>query len=79
MEQEYLVLIQIGGGGDKEIYRPGSRIMLDDVRAAAHLLAGNVQAINATVAPVPVSDPAVVHEPLSESVPAGKASKAAKG
>ena len=61
-EQEYLVLIQIGGGGDKEIYRPGSRIMLDDARAAAHLAAGNVAAINATVAQRPPVSDVVAHE-----------------
>ena len=67
MEQEYLVLIQIGGGGDKEIYRPGSRIMLDDARAAAHLVAGNVLAINATVEPKAPASDVVVHEALALS------------
>jgi len=49
--KEYLVLVQIGGAGDKEVWKPGSRIMLTDERALPHLLNHNIQAINATVPP----------------------------
>lgn len=64
-KQQYLVLVQIGGAGDPEIYRVGSGIWLDDVTAAAHLLAGNVAAINATVAPVVEVQPEaeIIHGP----------------
>jgi hypothetical protein len=62
MEQEYLVLVRIGGAGDKEMWLPGSRIMLSGDRAMAHLAAGNVLAINDTVPPVPATDDVVVHE-----------------
>lgn len=78
MEQEYLVLVRIGGAGDKEIWLPGSRIMLSGERAMAHLAAGNVMAINDTVPPVPATDDMVVHGPVdgpTEPPPAAEKAK----
>lgn len=60
-QQEYLVLCQIGGAGDPEIWKPGSRIWLDDLRAALHLAAGNVAPLGATQPPQPPQPTAIVH------------------
>ena len=51
MEQqyEYLVLYQIGGSGDAEIWYPGSKIQLSAERAAIYLAAGLVRAIETTL------------------------------
>lgn len=46
--QEYLVLAQIGGAGDPEIWRPGSKIWLTAQAATAHLAAANVREIETT-------------------------------
>jgi len=46
--QEYLVLTQIGGAGDPEIWQPGSKIWLTAKGAAAHLASANVCAIETT-------------------------------
>ena len=40
--QEYLVLAQIGGAGDPEVWQPGSKIWLTDKAAAAHLASANI-------------------------------------
>lgn len=69
MEQEYLVLVRIGGPGDKEMWLPGSRIMLSGDRAMAHLAAGNVRAINDTIPPAPATDDMVVHGPIDTALP----------
>lgn len=61
--QKYLVIVQIGGPGDKEIWLPGSSIELDDMRAALHLRAGNIRPLEQTILPeLPASD-VVIHEP----------------
>ncbi len=70
MKQEYLVLIQIGGAGDPEIWRAGSGVWLTDEQAAVHLAAGNIAPINKTVVPEPEPSAVIVHEPASE--PAAK-------
>lgn len=62
MKQEYLVLIQIGGAGDPEIWRAGSGVWLTDEQAAVHLAAGNIAPINKTVLPEPEPSGVVVHE-----------------
>jgi len=49
--QIYLVIAQIGGPGDKEVWLPGSTIELDDVRAMLHLRAGNIRPMDQTIAP----------------------------
>jgi hypothetical protein len=61
-KQEYLVLIQIGGAGDPEIWRAGAGVWLTDEQAAVHLAAGNIQAINKTVVPEAPASDVVVHE-----------------
>jgi len=69
VKQEYLVLIQIGGAGDPEIWRAGSAIWLTDEQAAIHLAAGNIAAINKTILPEPEPSAVVVHEPASDEAP----------
>lgn len=66
MKQEYLVLVQIGGAGDAEIWRVGSGVWLTDEQAAVHLKYGNIAPINKTVVPPPASTDVVVHETVSE-------------
>ena len=70
--QEYLVLVQIGGAGDPEIWQPGSKIRLAPVAAAAHLAANNVRAIE-TTGPLtkPPGPTVIVHmaEPSPEPAP----------
>lgn len=68
MKQEYLVLIQIGGAGDPEIWRAGSGVWLTDEQAVVHLAAGNIAPINKTVVPEPEPSAVIVHEPASEPV-----------
>ena len=59
---KYLVLYQIGGAGDKEVWRPGSMIELDQNKASIYLEAGLVRAIEVSTPPAaPVSD-VVVHD-----------------
>lgn len=65
-KQEYLVLIQIGGAGDLEIWRTGSGVWLTDEQAAVHLAAGNIAPINKTIVPEPPASDVVVHETVSE-------------
>lgn len=66
MKQEYLVLIQIGGAGDPEIWRAGSGVWLTDEQAAVHLAAGNIAPINKTIVPEPEPSTVIVHETASE-------------
>ena len=66
MKQEYLVLIQIGGAGDPEIWHRGSGIWLTDEQAAIHLKAGNIAPINKTVVPAPEPSTVIVHETTGE-------------
>lgn len=62
-KQEYLVLIQIGGAGDPEVWRPGSKILLSDEQARAHLAAGNVAPLEQTTPPQLLPAPVeVIHE-----------------
>ena len=64
---EYLVLYQIGGAGDPEVWRPGSKIMLTPEKATAYLAAGLVRAIE-TTKPLPEPEPVtVVHEGQPEA------------
>lgn len=64
MQQEYLVLVKIGGAGDPEVWQPGSKILLDEERAKAHLLAGNVRPLEQTTPPQLLPAPVeVIHEP----------------
>lgn len=76
--QEYLVLVQIGGAGDPEIWQPGSKIRLGPVAAAAHLAANNVRAIETTGPwPKALGLTVIVHkaeEPATLKVPAKKVS-----
>lgn len=67
MQQEYLVLVRIGGAGDPEIWLPGSKITLDDNRARAHLAAGNVRPLDATIPPAAPAPVEIVHEPEQEA------------
>lgn len=70
---KYLVLYQIGGSGDKEVWRPGSMIELDQAKAAIYLEAGLVRAIEVSDPPAaPVSD-VVVHEAVEEPATTPKA------
>ena len=71
-KQAYIALVQIGGSGDKEIWRPGTLIELDDDKAALHLAAGNVAAINDTVPPKPPASDTIIHEPELVKAPAKK-------
>ena len=61
--QKYLVVAQIGGPGDKEIWVPGSTIELDDARAILHLRAGNIRPLDQTVVPEPLETDVMIHEP----------------
>lgn len=70
MKQEYLVITQIGGAGDPEIWRAGSGIWLTDDEAAKYLVNGDIAPINKTVVPEPEPSAVIVHEPASE--PAAK-------
>ena len=74
--QEYLVLIQIGGAGDPEVWQPGSKIRLGAVAAGLHLAANNVRAIETTgPLPKPSASPVIVHKPeesVAPKVPAKK-------
>lgn len=72
MKQEYLVLYQIGGAGDPEIWRAGSGIWLEDDKAAVHLAAGNIAPINKTVAPEAPAPDVVIHETVGEDAPKTK-------
>lgn len=66
-KQPYVVLVQLGGAGDKEMWRPGSIVELDEATAALHLRAGNVASIEVTVVPEEkpnVAIPEVIHEPV---------------
>ena len=67
MKQEYLVLVQIGGAGDAEVWRVGSGVWLTDEQAAVHLRYGNIAPINKTVVPEPEPSAVIVHETASES------------
>ena len=58
--QEYLVLVPIAS--DTEVWRPGSKIKLDDVRAALHLAAGNVRVLENTMPPAPAESIVIVHD-----------------
>ena len=60
--QEYLVLAQIGGAGDPEIWQPGSKIWLTAKGAAAHLASANVCATE-TTQPFSVESETVPTEP----------------
>lgn len=64
--QEYLVLRKIGGAGDPQMWLPGSKILLDDVAAAAHLRAGNIAPLDHTQPPVEKKPAMTVHRPESE-------------
>jgi len=75
MKQEYLVLIQIGGAGDPEVWRAGSAIWLTDEQAAVHLAASNIAAINKTVLPEPSAPDVVIHEPVTDEAPVTKKGK----
>lgn len=61
MEQEYLVLVRIGGAGDPEVWLPGAKILLDDARATAHLAAGNIAPLDHTTPPQLPAPEQVVH------------------
>ena len=66
-KSNYLVLYQIGGSGDKQIWRPGSFIELTDEVAPKYIEAGLVRAIEVSNPPAaPVSD-VVVHEEPAEA------------
>jgi len=68
-KSKYLVLYQIGGSGDKEVWRPGSMIELDQTTATIYLAAGLVRAIEVSTPPVePVSD-VVVHDVEEPATP----------
>ena len=58
--QEYLVLAQIGGAGDPEIWQPGSKIWLTAEAATAHLASANVREIE-TTRPLVVEPEAIVY------------------
>ena len=58
--QEYLVLAQIGGAGDPEIWRPGSKIWLTAEAATAHLASANVREIE-TTKPLVVEPSAIIY------------------
>ena len=60
--QEYRVVVQIGGAGDPEVYLPGSSILLDDARAAAHLAAGNIAPLDHTDVPTTAPTVQIVHD-----------------
>lgn len=72
MKQEYLVLYQIGGAGDPEIWRAGSGIWLEDDKAAVHLAAGNIVPINKTVVPAAPAPDVVIHETVGDEPPTPK-------
>lgn len=78
MKQEYLVIYQIGGAGDPEIWRAGSGIWLEDEQAAVHLAAGNIAPINKTVVPDPPAPDVVIHETVGEDAPKSRKTKAAE-
>jgi hypothetical protein len=60
--QEYIVLVQIGGSGDQEVWRPGSVIALNDERASLHLAAGNIQPLEHTELPLSPVTVQVIHD-----------------
>jgi hypothetical protein len=60
--QEYLVLVQIGGAGDAEVFQPGARIALDDDRARLHLAAGNIRPLDHTELPPEPPPTQIVHD-----------------
>lgn len=71
---EYLVIYQIGGAGDPESWRPGSKILLDEARARLYLEAGLVRAIETTKPLIEIEPATIVHE--AESVEPADASSA---
>ena len=78
--QEYLVLAQIGGAGDPEIWQPGSRIWLTAKGAAAHLASANVCATETTQpfsveseeAPLPMEPQAITDTTEEPEQPTGR-------
>lgn len=58
----YLVLLQIGGSGDPEIWLPGSYIELSDEKARLHLAAGSIAPFNPTDVPEEPISQVVVHQ-----------------
>ena len=61
--QQYVVLVPISSLDGNTRWLPGSKIELDDERAAIHLAKGNVAPLDNTVPPVADVGPAlVVHE-----------------
>lgn len=72
-KSKYLVINQIGGSGDKEVWRPGSFIELDDGVAPKYIEAALVRAIEVSNPPAaPVSD-VVVHVEEPATTPKAKA------
>jgi hypothetical protein len=77
-KSNYLVLYQIGGAGDKQIWRPGSFIELTDEAAPKYIEAGLVRAIEVSNPPVETKSDVVVHEAVEEA-PKTKATKGKGG
>lgn len=65
-KSNYLVLYQIGGAGDKQIWRPGSFIELTDEVAPKYIEAGLVRAIEVSNPPAETKSDVVVHEAAEE-------------
>lgn len=66
--QKYIVLPGVVIASDTERWPAGSLIELDDERAAVHVAAGNVAALDGTVAPAP-PEPAVLTHEAAEANP----------
>lgn len=66
-KSKYLVLYQIGGAGDKEVWRPGSFIELTDEAAPKYIEAGLVRAIEISNPPAVIVSDVVVHEAVEEA------------
>jgi hypothetical protein len=77
--QEYLVVNELVSPDGKQRWLPGSKIELEDARAAIHLRKGNVRPLEHTTPPAEPAPDVIVHEPTPEPAEAPTSRKKSRG